>query len=780
MYTISSLQDIRIDSFMQFLLQIKATIFVHIRHVLYHIHTMKHLKFKAVVVSMLLSLSTIAQNLDWAIGISAQFPGGIYYIPANVNFDIELNSSQDVYTCGYAYGEMDFDFSSSNALDTLIGPSASIIKYDSGGNYLWHITFDDTAAYGWDRCRDIEMTANGSVLVTGEYYGSPDVDPSTNSLLLPTIGGGDIFFGKYSSSGNLIWMKAIGNKKFDRPYAIREDAAGNIYLAGRFDDTLDVDPSASVHNIVSQGLQDAYVAKYDASGNFLSVFTFGGQGDARITNLEIAPNRELIVSGHFSNTVDFNPGTGVAQKTSNGNLDFFLARYDSLGGFKWVQTIGDTADESNISMDLTSTGDILLTGEFHHALDLDPGTTTDVKGSVGGHHLFLAKYTGAGQYMWGETFGSPVWERIGKVKAGPNDLAMVSGVFRDTAIFDTDTVISLGGSDHFAAVFADSAELVDLVTVGSSADDWPGASILGAGNRVFMTGSIQSQTDFDPSNGTFNITPDPGMMSVFIAKYSPCVVTEFKDSVCYGQYYVFPNGDSSDVSVVHTSVVSSQNSCDSVVVIDLRVQGGVFPLSDSICFGDVYTFPDGKTSSVDTVHDSHFTTNSGCDSTVRTSLNVINLTSSLSQVGQTLHASNGSADLYTWIRCEDNVVEGTSSSPVFAPSQNGRYKVRLQKGGCSFETDCFDFFVDNVSEFAARKNLVIYPNPSNGIIHIETETEDILEISVYNSTGSQVFQQQYADKSIQFDLTNGLSNGMYLIRIRTADQMYSEMILLER
>ncbi|UTW62302.1 T9SS type A sorting domain-containing protein [bacterium SCSIO 12741] len=105
---------------------------------------------------------------------------------------------------------------------------------------------------------------------------------------------------------------------------------------------------------------------------------------------------------------------------------------------------------------------------------------------------------------------------------------------------------------------------------------------------------------------------------------NPLSGTQSSASICAGKWFTFPDGDSSDVSVVHTSRLNNVFGCDSLVVTTLQVSPA-FQSSrkDSICQGKVFTFPDGRRSAVAMKDTSVLSTLSGCDSIVYTELTII-------------------------------------------------------------------------------------------------------------------------------------------------------------
>lgn len=102
--------------------------------------------------------------------------------------------------------------------------------------------------------------------------------------------------------------------------ALATDAAGDVYAAGNFDKTIDLNPSPDDQFILTAGgngaNHDFFIAKYDADGALLWARQFAGGpqsgGDvAGDPMLAVSPAGDVCAALEFGGTFDANPGAGV-------------------------------------------------------------------------------------------------------------------------------------------------------------------------------------------------------------------------------------------------------------------------------------------------------------------------------------------------------------------------------------------------------------------------------------------------------------------------------------
>ena len=123
------------------------------------------------------------------------------------------------------------------------------------------------------------------------------------------------------------------------------DASGNLYTTGTFQGTVDFDPGIGKYNLTARGntFGDVYISKLDSDGHFIWAKSFGGPSGDRGNSIAVDPVTEDVYTiGSFTRTVDFDPGKGVFNLTSEGDedLDVFISKLDNAGNFVWAKALG--------------------------------------------------------------------------------------------------------------------------------------------------------------------------------------------------------------------------------------------------------------------------------------------------------------------------------------------------------------------------------------------------------------------------------------------------------
>jgi len=267
----------------------------------------------------------------------------------------------------------------------------------------------------------------------------------------------DVFLSKFDSSGGFLWARTWGGAPYSESgQGVTTDASGNIYVTGLFQGTADFDPGSGEDNHTSHGYGDAYLSKFDSTGAFLWARTWGGgSGYTGGNGVATDASGNAYVTGGFIGTVDFDPGTGVDNHTSNDwSYDAFLSKFDSSGGFLWARTWGGGPySDSGNGVATDASGNAYATGFFFGIVDFNPGTDVDDRASNGVYDVYLSKFDSSGNYLWAKTWGGTYDDRGYSVATDGSGNAFVTGYFSNTVDFDPGLGVDNHASNGYYDVF---------------------------------------------------------------------------------------------------------------------------------------------------------------------------------------------------------------------------------------------------------------------------------------------------------------------------------------
>jgi RTX calcium-binding nonapeptide repeat (4 copies) len=294
------------------------------------------------------------------------------------------------------------------------------------------------------------IDASGNVYVTG-YSGA---------LANQTFGGvTDALVAKYTSTGQLSWIKSFGGLWADMGRAMAIGSNGNIYITGSSDDSYTgydspLDPNSFLAIYSPQGEK----IKYQSLG-----FPSGDLGYA----IGVAKDGSVYVGGAVTGTV-----AGVKAQ----GVDGYLAKYTSTGEQVWVKLIG-TADREEIhALTTDDAGAIYVAG-------LAEGTLGG--SNLGGNDGFIAKYLPSGERMWVSHFGSSGQDHVTSMAIGSDGLIYVAGDAEGA--FQGQT--ALGKADAYVVAFNASGQQVGVKVFGSSEGESANSIVRGPDGYLLVSGA---------------------------------------------------------------------------------------------------------------------------------------------------------------------------------------------------------------------------------------------------------------------------------------------------
>lgn len=328
-----------------------------------------------------------------------------------------------------------------------------------------------------------------------------------------------------AQSINFNYAKQIGNSGADVGRSVITDSNGNVYTTGYFNGVGDFDPGIGTFTLSSYGLEDVFVTKFDAFGNFVWAKQIGGSIDERGYSISLDGLGNIYLAGIFAGTVDFDPSATVFALTSVGGTqeDAFFVKLDPSGNFIWAKQIGGSSADYSYSMVADASGNVYSTGSFQGTADFDPSASTYTLTSTS-QQPFILKLNTVGNFVWAKTFNNITGTGcIGEgITIDVSGNVYTTGYFDGSVDFDPSAVTSTltaspGASDVFISKLDNSGNHIWAKSFsGSSFTEGTSIAVDGGGN-VYTTGIFGNTVDFDPGALTFNLTSG-GIRNVFISK----------------------------------------------------------------------------------------------------------------------------------------------------------------------------------------------------------------------------------------------------------------------
>jgi hypothetical protein len=378
-------------------------------------------------------------------------------------------------------------------------------------------------AAGQEYSKDIDIDNQGNIVSAGYFFNTVDFDPSANTNYRTSVGFADNYIAKYSTNGSLIWVTSFGSTGVDIPHSVVTDNNNNIILTGYFSNTCDFDPGASVAVKTSNGGRDAYIAKYDSSGNFQWVITYGSDSLDDAFNLDVDAQGNIYWTGVIEGTVTVGTTTFTTQVE-----DVVFGKISPSGTILWVKQVGGSGIDEGSGIILDNNGDIIHTGYFQTTVDFDPNAGVSNLTSSGGFDTYFGKYDTSGNLIWmkkiggaGADIGAP-----GGITIDNLNNIYIAGNAGANCDYDanagTVTHIMNGTTDWFVAKYDSSGNHILSFTVGGAGQDQAHRLTTDNQQNIYVTGWFRTSANFNPNGTAITLTGNctGGGHDGYIAKYN--------------------------------------------------------------------------------------------------------------------------------------------------------------------------------------------------------------------------------------------------------------------
>ena len=319
---------------------------------------------------------------------------------------------------------------------------------------------------------------------------------------LTSKGGNDIFLAKLTPSGTVEWAISQGGPNTDYVHDGAVDGAGNTYITGSFYSSTTIGTTS----LTATGGQDFFVAKLDPSGKVAWVASGGGTSGDAGRGIAVDSSGNVYVVGSFYSKAS----VGTKILNAAGSNDIFLAVYSSAGALKQVTSAGGTGDDQPRDLAVDSTGNMYVAGYFG-------GTTSLGKTYTAGglQDVFVAKFDTAGKVVWGTAAGGGGMDGAYAITVNNLGESFIAGNFEKTATFGSKKLTSGGGNDGFVAKVKSNGDIQYAIQIAGTGNEGASAIVSDSSGSFYAAGSFGNSATFGGKilTGGYNA-------NIFVAKVS--------------------------------------------------------------------------------------------------------------------------------------------------------------------------------------------------------------------------------------------------------------------
>ena len=330
---------------------------------------------------------------------------------------------------------------------------------------------------------------------------------------------------------HLDWVSGITGNDLQAGDFTLLTSSGSTYSIGRFDQTADFDPGPGVSTLTPWG-EDMYIQKLHPDGSLDWVKQVSNNWYIQPRGLVQDDNGDLVITGYFGDSTDFDPGPGVHLEVTQNGDELFVLKLDSNGVFDWVSVTRSLGPSSSIwseDMVLDDNHNILVSGYYSSQVDVDPGP-----GSWILDHNSAIPSQNSDCYVWKlDAQGNIVWAaEIAKSNSNTSEIYGIEvdelgnvysfGYYFGMADFDPgpDSLIlhTTGAANFFLHKMDSSGEFLWVKQNQGNGECFARGLTMGPSHELYGLGGYTGRPDMDPGPGISQL-PQPPNGAMYVIKF---------------------------------------------------------------------------------------------------------------------------------------------------------------------------------------------------------------------------------------------------------------------
>lgn len=306
------------------------------------------------------------------------------------------------------------------------------------------------------------------------------------------------------------WATYFGDSEYDEINDVKIGNDGYIYTIGSTNSTANI-ATTGAHLTSFQGGTnisgaDAFISKFDPSGNLVWSTYYGGAGIDVGLSLAVDTAGHIYAAGRTNSQSGIaTPGSHQASKAGNvSGFDAFLVKLDTAGLPTWATYFGGNFNEGSNALRITIDryNHIYMAGNTNSSTGMaTPGAFQTVR--PGSEEGFIAKFNLSGDLNWSTYYGSSSNDYINAITTDTAGNIIIAGHTQGTTGLSTTGThlqIGNGGTDGFIGKFDSSGQRIWGTYFGGNDFERIVTVTSDSLNNIYIGGMTNSSTGVASTN----------------------------------------------------------------------------------------------------------------------------------------------------------------------------------------------------------------------------------------------------------------------------------------
>lgn len=272
---------------------------------------------------------------------------------------------------------------------------------------------------------------------------------------------------------------------------------------------------------------------YSFSQKLDTAYRNAGYGQLEHVGLFKESNGNTVMAGTYAQSInDIDPGAGTVALPAASNFGFYIIKYNPAGAYVSHLSVAGTGNVMAQDATRDVAGNYYVVGEFSGTADFDPSASVvSISSGTSNSKAFIAKYDQNLNFLSVNSFTNTNYSAFQSVKVDAAGKIYLGGYFWGTQDFDfgagtTSETSATTGSNLFAIYDPNFNLLNRFINFGRFST----LCELDNSGNIYLAGSFDAVSDFDPSGATYTLTPNGGS-DVFVAKYSSSMALQWAGQI---------------------------------------------------------------------------------------------------------------------------------------------------------------------------------------------------------------------------------------------------------